>query len=118
MGSVPSQTDWDDTASGYVEPTARREVVPPSRKPQHGQHPPGPAFLRAIRIVVLQVTSGADLVIVNLFDPAVATLAHDLRREIDFVVRRTDAGTQLNDEIGRFDPEPLSHEVDCAEHDS
>src|SRR5437588_4224240 len=82
----------------------------------HGQHPPGPTFLRAIRIVVLQVTSSADLVIVNLFDPALATLSHNLRREIDFVMRRTDAGTQLNDEIGRLDPEFLPHQVDCTTH--
>jgi hypothetical protein len=67
---------------------------------------------------VLQVTSGADLVIVNLFDPALATLSHNLRREIDFVMRRTDAGTQLNDEIGRLDPEFLPHQVDCTVHNS
>ena len=67
---------------------------------------------------MLQVTSSANLVIVNLFDPALATLLCDLGRKINFIVRRTNAGTQLDDEIGRFDVELFPQEVDCAVHDS
>ena len=47
----------------------------------------------------------------NIFHPALLATAHNLRREIHFVVRRADAGAQLHGQILRSGAESLHHEI-------
>ncbi len=46
---------------------------------------------------MIEIASGADVGIVHVFNARVPTLSDDLGREIDFVMRRPNAGTQLHD---------------------
>ena len=71
-----------------------------SRQTQQRQHSSGATFFGAIGIVALQIARSADAAVVNFVHASVATLLDDLRGEIDFVMRRTDARTELHDQIG------------------
>ncbi|MEY2480991.1 MAG: hypothetical protein QOI04_1918 [Verrucomicrobiota bacterium] len=57
------------------------------------------------------MTGGADAAVVNLLHAARSTLRNDLGGEIDFVMRRTNAGTELHDQILRDRTESLRHQI-------
>ena len=63
------------------------------------EHAAGFSFLGAIGIVKIGMTSCADAAVVDLFYALRATLLDDVCREIDFVMRRTNAGTELHDHV-------------------
>jgi len=67
---------------------------------------------------MLQIASGADTAIVDFPHALVATLLDNFRREIDLVMRRTNAGTELHDQIGRLRSELLDHLDDCIRNDA
>ena len=46
------------------------------------------------------MTGGADAAVVDLFHALGAALLDDLCGEIDFVMRRANAGTELHDHVG------------------
>ncbi len=61
---------------------------------------------------MFQITCGADVAIMHVFDARISTLPDDFRSEIDFVMRRPNARTQLQDQIGSFAVEALFHQRD------
>ena len=63
------------------------------------------------------MTSGADSAVVDLLHTAGSTLPNNLRREIDLVMGRPNAGTELDDEIGRRRTKTLVHEFDRSRSD-
>jgi hypothetical protein len=85
---------------------------------QQREHASRATFFGSIRIVMLEITGGADAAVENLLDARVATLTDDLCGEINFVMRRPNAGTQLRNEIARFSPKFLPHRFDRASNDS
>ena len=64
------------------------------------------------------MTSGADAVVVNLRNAFGSTLANNFGREIDFVMRRTDAGAQLHNQVGRLRSEACIHLRDRIRNDA
>ena len=66
---------------------------------------------------MLQVTSRADTAVVNVFDTGILTLPENFRSEIDFIVGRANARTQLDDEIDGIRAEMLSHFLDRLGND-
>src|SRR5437660_759828 len=63
------------------------------------EHAAGFSFFSAVRVVTIQITRSAYGWIVNFFYAKRATLPDDFRCKIDFVVRRTNAGTELHDHV-------------------
>ena len=72
-----------------------------SRSSQERQHSAGRPFFRAIRIVAIQIARGANAAVVYGRDPEIAALPHDLTGKICFIMRRTNARTELHNEIRR-----------------
>ena len=66
---------------------------------ENREHAAGFSFFGTIRIIKIDMAGGADAAVVNLFHAFAATLLDNFRREIDFIMRRANAGAQLNDEI-------------------
>lgn len=77
------------------------------------QHAAGAAFFGAIGIVKIGMAGGADAAFVDLFHALGAALLDDLRREIYFIMRRANAGTELHDHVRGFASESRSHLLDC-----
>jgi hypothetical protein len=64
------------------------------------------------------MTSGADAAVVNFVYALRAALFDDLRDEIGFVMRRTNAGTELHDQVGRLRSEACAHLRDRIRNDA
>ena len=79
---------------------------------QEGEHPAGAAFFGAIRIVAAEIAGGAHAGIVHCRNAEIATLPDNLRGKIDFVMRRANAGAELNHKIGR-----ARTKLRCHRHD-
>ena len=82
------------------------------------QHPSGAPFFGAIGIVAREIAGGADAGIVDGSNTQVAALPDNLRGEIDLVMRRANAGTELNHQIGRARAEPFRHDSDRVRNNS
>ena len=67
---------------------------------------------------MLQIAGCADAAIVDSLHALCARLLDNFRREIDLVMRRTNAGTELHDQIGRLRSELLDHLDDCIRNDA
>jgi hypothetical protein len=89
------------------------------RSPQReeGEHATGASFFGAIRIVARQIAGSANAAIVDRRDSEIAALPCDLRSEINLIVRRANAGTELNDEIGCMRTKLCGHFVDRGRYD-
>ncbi len=88
------------------------ELLPARRLGSHRQereHSAGAAFFCAVGIVAGRLACSACAGIVNLLDAQRTALAEDLSGEVDLVVRRTNARTELNHEIAGNGTEPLTH---------
>src|SRR3984893_7293751 len=55
------------------------------------------------------MTRCADAAVVDLLHPLRTTLPDNCCRKIDFIMRRTYAGTELHDKVGRIRSEMRSH---------
>jgi len=73
------------------------------------EHPAGFSFFGTVGIIEIEMTSGADAVVVNLRNACGSTLANNFGREIDFVMRRTYARAELHDKVGRIRSEMRFH---------
>ena len=80
-------------------------------KCKHGKHPAGFTFLGAIGIVAVQIAGGAESGVVDLLNAQRTTLPDDFGSEIDFIVRRANAGTELHDHLRRIGSEAINHFV-------
>ena len=78
-------------------------------KSDHRQHAAGFSFFGAIGIVLVQVAGGADAGIMDLFNAERTALPDNFDGEVDFVVRRTNARTQLHDHVCGIGTEAISH---------
>ena len=67
---------------------------------------------------MFQIAGSADTAVVNLFDTGIPTLPDNFRREINFVMRRSNAWAQLRNQIAGLDSKRLSHLLDCVPNDS
>jgi len=67
---------------------------------------------------MLQIAGGADAAVVDFPHALVATLLDNFRRKIDLVMRRTNAGTELHDQIVRLRCKLLDHLGDCIRNDA
>ena len=75
----------------------------------YGQHPAGFSFFGAIGVVAVQIAGGADAGVVDLLNAERTTLPDDFGGEIDFVVRRANAGTELHDHVRGIGAEAINH---------
>src|SRR5256885_11511483 len=82
-------------------------------KCKHGKHPAGFTFLGAIGIVAVQIAGGADSGVVDLLNAQRTTLPDDFGSEIDFIVRRGDAGAELHDHLPPVGSEAIHHFLNC-----
>ena len=64
------------------------------------------------------MTSGADAAVVDLLHALRPTLPDNFCREIDFIMRRTYAGTELHDKVGRIRSEMCFHLPDGIHNDA
>lgn len=101
-----------------VTSTGSLDFARDDRKREQRQHAARATFLGPIRIVVLEIARGADAAVVNFTDTSRATLRHDLRRKIDFVMRRANAWAELHDEVGSFHTEAIVQQLDGVSGDS
>src|SRR5438067_132553 len=106
-GSVLSTTRWDDT-----------EIVPPLGKPEYSEHAPRATLFGPIRIVMLEITGGADATVENFLGARVAALPDNLCGKINFVMRWPDTWAQLGNEVARLNSKFLPHRFDRASNDS
>ena len=86
-------------------------------QPEQREHSSGPRLFRTVRVVAVQVAGRAAACIVHLFDAGGACLSDDLSREINLVVRRSNAGAELNHEFGWTRAEAFPHCLDRAPDD-
>ena len=63
------------------------------------QHAARSSFFGAVRIIAIDVAGSAYAGVVDFFHTKRTTLPDDFRCKIDFVVRRTNAGTELHDHV-------------------
>ena len=84
----------------------------------YGQHPAGFSFLGAIGVVAVQIAGGADAGVVDLLNAQRTTLPDDFGSEIDFIVRRANAGTKLHDHVGGIGAEAIDHLVNSVGDDA
>ena len=75
----------------------------------HGQHPPGLSFLSAVGVIATQITGSARAGVVDVLNAERPALPDDFGGEIDFVVRRANARTELHDHFRRIGPEAVDH---------
>lgn len=85
---------------------------------KHGQHTAGFSFFGAIGIVVMKIAGGADAAVVDFFNAERATLTDDFGGEIDFVVRRANARTELHDHLHGIGAEAINHLSDRVRDDA
>ena len=78
-------------------------------QPNHGQHAAGFSFFGAVGVVATQMTGSARAGVVDVLNIQRATLADDLRSEIDLVVGWANAGTELHDYLRGIGPEAFNH---------
>jgi hypothetical protein len=71
-------------------------VLPQS---QECEHPTGATLFGAIGIVAFQIAGCANTAVVDGCDPEVPALPHDFRGEVHLIMRETNAGTELDNEI-------------------
>jgi hypothetical protein len=83
-------------------------------QPKHGQHPAGFSFLGAVGVVATQITGGARAGVVDLPNAERATLPDDFGGKIDFIMRRPNAGAQLDDYVRGIGAEVFNHLSDCV----
>src|SRR2546421_44648 len=94
----------------------RRGDVDLSQREQR-KHAPGLSFFGAVRIVALSVASSAGAGVVNLFYAGGAALLNNVRREIDFVMGRSNARTQLHHQVLRVRSEVFPHRLNRLRRD-
>src|SRR5437870_8701393 len=87
------------SAPNFVGATAG---VLPLFEPEEREHAAGLSLLGSIRIVTREIASGADVAIGNVLHPRDPTLPNDLGGKVHFVMRRTNARTQLHSQIRRI----------------
>src|ERR1051325_5578957 len=85
---------------------------------QYSQHASGFSFFGAIGVVPLQLTGGADAGVVHLVNSESAALPDDISSEIDFVVRRANARTELHDHLRGIGAEAIDHLPDRVVDDA
>src|SRR6266566_2367606 len=78
-------------------------------QPKYGQHAAGFSFFGAIGVVAGQVAGRAHAGVVDVLNAERAALTDNLGGEIDFVVRRPNAGTELHDQVRWIGPEAFNH---------
>jgi hypothetical protein len=67
---------------------------------------------------MLEIAGSADTGVENFLDPCVATLPDDLCGKINLVMRWSNTGTQLHNQITRLNSKTLPHRFDRALNDS
>jgi len=85
---------------------------------EESKHPARASFFGAVGIVKIGMASGADAAVVNFAHALGAAFFDDFRGEIDFVMRRTNAGAQLHDQVERSRPEACDHLRDRIRDDT
>ena len=83
-----------------------------------GEEPSGAALFAAIRVVFVCVRSSAGAAIEDLAHAGFPCLSDKIRREIHFVLRRTNAGTNLQEDIRRIAAKIVAHCRDRSRNDS
>ena len=78
-------------------------------KSNHGQHPPGFSLLGAVGVVASQITGSARAGVVDVLNAERPALPDDFGGEIDFVVRRANAGAELHDHVRGIGAETFNH---------
>src|SRR2546430_14912021 len=78
-------------------------------QPEQREHPAGFSFFSAVGIIAINVARGADARVMNLLNSGSTALLDDLRRKIDFVVRRPNTGAKLHDQLSRVRSEMFTH---------
>ena len=74
-------------------------------------------FFRAVGIIAVQIAGGAAAGIVHALYARGSGLPNDLRREVDLIVRRSNAGAELHDKIAWPRAETFPHFLDRARDD-
>ena len=92
--------------------------LPKLFKSKQGEHAAGASFFGAVGIVAIDMAGGADAAVVDFTHTLRATLFYNFRGEIDFVMRRTNAGTQLHNQVGRSRSEARAHLRDRIRDDA
>ncbi len=87
-------------------------------QPEEREHAAGFSFFGAIRIIAIEIASGTLPRVVDLSHPLRATLLDNVLREIDFVMRRANAGTELHEQAGRIRSESRLHLRDRVGNDA
>lgn len=82
-------------------------------QPQQRQHPSSLSLFGAVGIIAIQIARCAHAAVMNLIHAARSTLANNFGSEIDFVMRRANARTELHDHICGIRSESLLHLPDC-----
>jgi len=82
------------------------------------QHAAGSSFFGAVRIVNIDMASCADAAVIDIVQALCATLFDNLRCEIDLVMRRTNTGTELHDQIARVRSKARRHLGDGIRDDA
>jgi hypothetical protein len=82
------------------------------------EEPSGTALFAAIRVVFVWVRSSAGAAIKDLAHAGFPGLSDKIRREIHFVLRRTNAGTNLQEDIRRIAAKIVAHCRDRSRNDS
>jgi hypothetical protein len=85
---------------------------------KYGQHAAGFSFLGAIGVVAIKIAGGAGAGVVDFVYTERAALLDDLGGEIDFVMRRPDAGTELHDHVRGIGAEAFNHLSDRVCNDA
>ncbi len=105
-----------------VIPNRTDDEGPPARllrQREQRQHSAGAALFCAIGIVAIQIAGRAHATIMHVRHTLIPTRANDVGGEINFVVRRTNAGAELDHEVARsgskFGVHPVNRVRDDAE---
>ena len=86
-----------------------RRIAACLSKPEQREHSAGASFFDAVGIVKIDMTSGADAAVMNCVYALRAALFDNFRGEIDFVMRWTNAGAQLHNQVARLRSEVCAH---------
>src|SRR5262249_44593444 len=74
---------------------------------EQSQHPARASLFPPVRIIAIRILEGVGAAIINVVDANLPTLPHDLGREIDLIVRRTNAWADFSQHIARIGPPSL-----------
>lgn len=85
---------------------------------QKRQHASGASLFRAIRIVAIQIAGGTNTAVVYCRDAEVTALPHNLAGEIRFIMRRTNAWTELHNDIRGARTKMFRHRADGVGDDT